>query len=298
MFKYIFTILLILNSSFALAGRHKISQPGKPDVYVPTLESDGKTLKTLNLVSPISPSARLGLDSVVTLTALDLRFQVVTLTAARTYTLPTTDIKTGDTFTFVNRATNYAYRLNINSSGGNAIDWMVNGKITVMALQDNPTSAAHWATVDAISDWTSYAIALTDSVGGATIANQTTSGKYKRSGDSISLHVRTSFSGAAPSSGTFRWSLPSGLTTDASKIFTTAISGGFQIYCVTYNASNSITSSGSMALLGGSNNFLALFTQNPINTDYVKGSFPGTWSSGDFVEFTGSSPIAEWAMFN
>jgi len=44
MFKYIFIALVFLTSSFAQAGRYKISQPGKADVYVPTLESDGKTL--------------------------------------------------------------------------------------------------------------------------------------------------------------------------------------------------------------------------------------------------------------
>jgi hypothetical protein len=45
MFKYIFAILVFLNSTFAIAGKYKISQPGKADVYVPTLESDGKTLR-------------------------------------------------------------------------------------------------------------------------------------------------------------------------------------------------------------------------------------------------------------
>lgn len=45
MFKYIFAILVFLNSSFAMAGKYKISQPGKADVYVPTLESDGKSLE-------------------------------------------------------------------------------------------------------------------------------------------------------------------------------------------------------------------------------------------------------------
>jgi microcystin-dependent protein len=49
MSKYILAILLFFSAEFALAGKHKIAVPGKADVYVPTFESDGKTLKVDNL---------------------------------------------------------------------------------------------------------------------------------------------------------------------------------------------------------------------------------------------------------
>lgn len=44
MFKYLLSILVFFSAEFALAGKHKISVPGKPDVYVPTFESDGKSM--------------------------------------------------------------------------------------------------------------------------------------------------------------------------------------------------------------------------------------------------------------
>jgi len=52
MFKYLLSILVFFSAEFALAGKHKISVPGKPDVYVPTFESDGKSLKVNGSFTP------------------------------------------------------------------------------------------------------------------------------------------------------------------------------------------------------------------------------------------------------
>jgi hypothetical protein len=49
---FLLSILIYLNASIALAGKYKISQPGKADVYVPTYESDGKTLLVDSIVGP------------------------------------------------------------------------------------------------------------------------------------------------------------------------------------------------------------------------------------------------------
>jgi hypothetical protein len=52
MSKYILAILLFFSAEFALAGKHKIAVPGKADVYVPTFESDGRTLNVESLNGP------------------------------------------------------------------------------------------------------------------------------------------------------------------------------------------------------------------------------------------------------
>lgn len=132
-------------------------------------------------------SGAVGLDQAVTLTNKSNRFQVVTLTAARIYTLPTTGIRVGDTFTFVNRATNNSYRLTINSSGGNAVDWIVNGKITVMAVQDTPTTAAHWATLDAVIMPTAFTPTVASSSG--SITSYSSLGRYSRNGKVVTLNM-------------------------------------------------------------------------------------------------------------
>lgn len=81
-------------------------------------------------------------DSNVTFTNADNRTQVCTPTANRTYTLPTTSISAGDTWTFVNTST---FTITVNSSGGNLVGYVnPNSSLVVIALISTPTTAANW----------------------------------------------------------------------------------------------------------------------------------------------------------
>src|SRR6187431_2331365 len=62
-----------------------------------------------------------------------------------TVRLPTTNVKAGETVRITNRSTNI---VTVQSSGANDIDLFSTGSITVVALQDTPTSAAHWHVLD------------------------------------------------------------------------------------------------------------------------------------------------------
>lgn len=75
------------------------------------------------------------------LTAFQNRTQVINPSGAITVKLPTTSILAGETVTIVNRSTNL---VTVQSSGANLIDAIATGTISIVALQDTPTTAAHW----------------------------------------------------------------------------------------------------------------------------------------------------------
>ena len=69
-----------------------------------------------------------------------------------------------------------------------------------------------------VTDWVSYTPTLIG-VNGVAYTNQTTTGQWRRVGDSIELLINSSFTGT-PASGTsyFRWTLPTGLSADTTKV--------------------------------------------------------------------------------
>jgi hypothetical protein len=68
---------------------------------------------------------------------------------ARTVTLPTAGIKAGAEFELLVTGATEANYVVLNSSGANEVDRIGGqGKILVVALQDTPTTAAHWQVVD------------------------------------------------------------------------------------------------------------------------------------------------------
>lgn len=91
-------------------------------------------------------SLEVGADANTTMTIASLRNQVITPTATRTYKLPTTTVKKGDRWTFYNQATLASgFLVNVQSSGANAIASVLGSyRLAFVALQDTPTTAAHW----------------------------------------------------------------------------------------------------------------------------------------------------------
>jgi hypothetical protein len=70
----------------------------------------------------------------------------------------------------------------------------------------------------AVTGWSSYTPAATGQTGAA-LANSTTSGSYRRVGDSVEVSLVTRFTGAPNSGSTwYQWSLPPGLSIDDSKL--------------------------------------------------------------------------------
>ncbi len=105
-----------------------------------------------------------------TLTDDDNRNQIFNLSATRLVVLPTTSIKSGDVWTIKNRG---AFDLTVQSSdaspmtiaGGANQDATVNiGRVVLRALQDTPTTEAHWL-VEKIEETYTYSTAWSFSTG-------------------------------------------------------------------------------------------------------------------------------------
>lgn len=98
--------------------------------------------------------AAIGVDkgttgSTVTLTNADKRIVRIQPSATLTVTLPTTSIKSQEVWTIFNgSAFDSGYVLNVQSSGGNAVCSIGFGYCMLIALQDTPTTAAHWRVLD------------------------------------------------------------------------------------------------------------------------------------------------------
>ena len=245
---------------------------------------------TGSLVACISPTAVLGLDAAVTLVSTDSRFQYATLTAARIYKLPSTNIRAGETFTFVNRATNDSYRMNLQASadsGTTYIDWIVNGKITVMALQDTPTTAAHWATIDAVSDVVLY----TPITGGfGTISSNESS--YKRVGGSVDLKIK--FAAGTVSSSTASVDLPIGLTVGTISSTNYVMLGVF----IRGVGSTSIKNGCVTTLSGIPNVRFSRFDTTDSTNPFSPMNGDAVLIISELISFSVTVPVAEWAMFN
>ena len=86
-------------------------------------------------------------------------------------------------------------------------------QIRIDSLTVGPQSLTQGAVV---TGWQSYTPTLT----GFTVAglNATNSGRWRRVGDSVEISISTRMGATGTATGTFSWSLPSGLTADANKI--------------------------------------------------------------------------------
>lgn len=147
-----------IQGSSSLAATYTLTLP----VNVPAADGYVVRSTTAGVLSfgPPAPSGSNGSDADTVLTLSSTRTQVITPTANRTYTLPTTSVLAGDTWTFVNDAAIASTVLTvfINSSGGNRILTLLpQSSYSVMALRDTPTTAAHWRVIGSVkSNWFAY----------------------------------------------------------------------------------------------------------------------------------------------
>ena len=90
----------------------------------------------------------------ITISDKDLRDQIFTLTATATITLPSSGIKAGDIFTLYNSSANDLVVNSSNASsltvanGANIDATVQGGYVKLIALQDSPTTPAHWRVLD------------------------------------------------------------------------------------------------------------------------------------------------------
>ena len=227
------------------------------------------------LIGNISPTATAGADAAVTLVSTDLRCIKVSPSTARIYKLPSTGIVAGDTFTFIN--TSSTNLLTVQSSGANTVDTVLFGKIVVMASQDTPTSAAHWFTIEAATDWLAY----TPTVTGMS-TNYSSAGFYRRIGSYIEIDAAMNATGAG-SAANVALALPSGATIDINR--SQHILMGFSLY---FNSGTASTFLGTQ--------YLSTTTVGIVqaNGGIIQGA---SLKNGDYLSFNFKSPLVEWRMF-
>jgi hypothetical protein len=82
-------------------------------------------------------------DADFTMTAATNSVVVMTPTATRTITLPSTSIPANYSITVINRSASFS--ILVNSSGGGLVATVGLGQVTVLSTQASPTAAGHWS---------------------------------------------------------------------------------------------------------------------------------------------------------
>lgn len=104
----------------------------------------------------------------LTLSNTSNRIQRIVPTASIDVNMPTTSIKAQEVWILYNdQAEDATYDMTVKSSGGNTIETIRQGFIVLMALQDTPTTAAHWKVLDVYERLTTnHAFAYNNGSGG------------------------------------------------------------------------------------------------------------------------------------
>jgi len=186
------------------------------------------------------------------------------ISASRDVTLPTTSVKAGRVFTITNRG---AFNLVVKASNGNALTianscnmdaTIQNGRVIVRALQDTPTTPAHWH-VDYVNETdVSFTVTLT----GMT-ASTTGTAKFSRTNKIVALFLPeltgTSNTTAMTATGlptriatAYAAELPTAVRDNGTNGFGWAESGNNSTTLTFYNGVGfgTFTGSGSKGLLG------------------------------------------------
>lgn len=118
-------------------------------VSIPATAQDFSGLKRflggISSVEYVGTNPEVGGSTPFQLTVAHKRVQVINPAGAITVLLPTTSLKQGERLKIVNRSTNL---VTIQSSGANELAVIKgNSFVEFIALQDTPTSAAHWSNI-------------------------------------------------------------------------------------------------------------------------------------------------------
>jgi hypothetical protein len=188
------------------------------DAKVPisgTLSGSLEVTGQLNPSGGLVINAYFGDNANTTLTSASERLIKVTPTAERTYTLPSTGIKAGDVFTFINNSG--SYRLLINSSNSDLADWIMKGQLSIMATQDTPTTKSHWMTTNASTGWIAYTGFATS---GYSWTFSEDKAYWRRINETIDLYGRVIINGGGANGAPIQFSTPFSDMTVSSNITT------------------------------------------------------------------------------
>lgn len=169
-------------------------------IATPTFAAQNSNI--LNDGSADSPRGyAISTDANVSMTIANTRVSATATSASRTVILPTTSVKAGMVVEVLT-ACSGGYTITINSSGANLIDTLkgTKGKISLMALQDTPTAAAHWRVVDVVDEGT-FTPVLT--FGGAAVGMtySVQAGVYQRIGNRCNTSVKIVLTAKGSSTG-------------------------------------------------------------------------------------------------
>lgn len=136
------------NRVWVIARTRRLATVSVPDAnsarsgVVTTSQQDWNGLKRLLSGAAVIGNIRASEGAGTTaLTDADNRQQTFALTAARTVTLPTTNIVAGDLWILENTGN---FDLTVNASGGANVETIRVGHVYLRALVNTPTTAAHW----------------------------------------------------------------------------------------------------------------------------------------------------------
>lgn len=155
------------------------------------------------------------------------------------------------------------------------------------AIEDSLARKVEGSGVPIVTEWTAYSPHVTTKEG-LLVEHQSTSGMYRRVGDSLQVHVETKFD-APPETGSvwWQWSLPRGMAADETKL---GLPGAATI--------------GVGSLREGSNNFvLAVYVRSSsgvsasaggVATPYINDTTPVAFQASSEIALEFTIPIQGW----
>jgi hypothetical protein len=182
----------------------------------------------------VGTNPEVGGASPFTMTIAHNRSQSINPAGDITILLPTTGVKSGETYTINNRA---AHVVTVQSSGANAVCKLNACTGVFMSLQDTPTTAAHWETVEVkygkCERVDAGAVVLSSTGNQPVKPNSMTVDKmyYERLGEMMHCHfdMITNATTATPGTGDYLFAIPTGFTINTAKAYSNTTTGSSEV---------------------------------------------------------------------
>jgi hypothetical protein len=145
-----------------------------------------------------------------------------------------------------------------------------------------------------VTDWAAYTPDFKGGTNGLAFTNTTTTGFWRRVGDSMEVKVKTTFQNTpATGTGQYRWSIPTGYTIDTSKLQNT--SAGASIEGNAGAVRSGVAFWNGRVTGGGTSTQVSVVTNNQADAWQATGGFPFTWTTNDEAYLKFSVPITGWS---
>jgi hypothetical protein len=157
------------------------------------------------------------------------------------------------------------------------------GAVPYAVEADHAASASSASNAPVVTDWQSY----TPVVSNMLAAQHTTTGQWRRVGDSVEVRILTTLAQGFTSSGGWQWSLPPGLSADTAKLNAGGDSVGHGRYVFAPNATMGV---GDIAL---SSSGTLVFQVGTGTWQFGAGQ---SYDQGDTFTLTAQVPISGWTF--